>query len=250
MKCICSCIFSSKGDRLLQSWYFLFVKQGSQIDPSCPRILFLPVGFESWCLGSSFRTSFQKMRSHAVSIFWASRGWKDLIWSQGEDWIDGMIYNSFAKYCPVMKSHFLGKSTETRGGRAFSVLKAIQRFPSLDLERPHKKELAFYWTLFHTFTSCNFLPHAASPFSPQLHVSIWRGKSFLLFITVLHIFWPYVMYHCRGMLALSVCLLSFGSVCTHKYPNTHAGSGEWSLLGESRWSLVVFRSEFCISKEF
>lgn len=100
LKCICSCIFSTEGDRLLKKWYFLFVKQGSQIDQSCPCVLFLPVGFESWCLGSSFRMSFQKMRSHAVSICWAGRGWKDLMWSQGEDWIDGIISNGFAKYCP------------------------------------------------------------------------------------------------------------------------------------------------------
>lgn len=155
------------------------------------------------------------MRSHAVSIFWASRGWKDLIWSQGEDWIDGIIYNDFAKYCPVMKSHFLGKSTGTRGGRAFSVLRAVQRsFSGFRVRLLHKKELEFYWMLFHTFTSCYFLLHAAYPFSPQLYMSIWRRKSFLLFITVLHIFWPYVICHCRGMLSQSVCLLSFDSVHT------------------------------------
>lgn len=133
LKCVCSYIFSAKGDRLLKKWYFLFVEQDSQIDPSCPCVLFLPVGFESWCLGSSFRMSFQKMRSHAVSICWAGRGWKDLMWSQGEDWIDGIISNKLAKYCP-WSSTFWERALR---GRAFAVIPAMLRFPSLDLEPGH-----------------------------------------------------------------------------------------------------------------
>lgn len=168
LKCICSCVFSSKGDRLLQSWYFLFVKQGSQIDPSCPRILFLPVGFESWWLGSSFRTSFQKMRSHAVSICWAGRGWKDLIWSQGKDWIDRIISNTFAKYCPVGKFYFLGKSTKTRGGRASVVIPAILRFPFLDLQPGSHAGKGYFlcWVYFYASTSCLSLLCVAFLFSP------------------------------------------------------------------------------------
>lgn len=158
------------------------------------------------------------MRSHAVSIYWAGRGWKDLIWSQGEDWIDGIISNRFAKYCPVIKFDFLGKSTETRGGRAFAVIPAI---PGLKPRTPCRKELAFSRMFFYTFTFCSSLLHAASPFSPQLHIYIWRGKNLLLFIMVLHVFWPYVRHHGRGMLTHSVCLLPFGSVCTDTNIQTH-----------------------------
>lgn len=167
------------------------------------------------------------MRSHAVSIYWAGRGWKDLIWSQGKDWIDGIISNRFAKYCPVMKFHFLGRSTKVRDGRTFTVMHAQISLEIWLRARPlHTKGPVR--VNYYTFNSCSACLFPI--FFTVAYIFVKNKNLTAFYYSIICILTVHIVLLQRHSYAFTVFTSNWYSLHAHKCPNTDASSdpGGWT----------------------